>query len=300
MGRARLLVLIVVTQFWIHELRAQPDSLNRKRLNTVAVVGGVTYIGSMTALHQIWYDDYGRGSFRFFDDSDEWLGVDKAGHALTAYQISRYGYEVLCWTGLEDQKSAWWGTGVSLLFLTNIEVFDAFSEGWGFSWADFGANVAGAGLFLGQQLGWKEQRIFLKFSYAPTDLADYRPEILGSSDLSRVFKDYNGQTIWLSASPGTFLPERNRFPDWLCLSIGYGANNMLGARTNPEFNDDGNALPALEPYRQIYLSPDIDFTRIPTNSKFLRTAFDILGFLKIPAPALEFSQGQTTWHWLFF
>lgn len=275
------------------------DTLNRKRLNTVVAVGSAAYAGSMVGLHQMWYSDYESSGFRFFDDSDEWLGFDKAGHALTAYQISRYGYSVLKWTGLEERKSAWWGTGVSLLFLTNIEVFDGFSEGWGFSWSDFGANLAGAGLFIGQQLAWKEQKFVMKFSYSPTDYADLRPETLGYTDLSRVFKDYNGQTIWLSASPGSFM-SGSSFPEWLCVSIGYGGHNMLGGSFNPAFNEAGELLPSIEPYRQVYLSLDIDLTKIPTKSKFLRTALDVFGFLKIPAPAVEFTRGDSQWHWLHF
>lgn len=300
MKGATLLIGLICAAMVAAHSQVPPDSLNSKRLHTVAIAGGATYVGSMIVLHELWYDDYDTGSFQFFDDSDEWLGMDKAGHALTAYQVSRYGYEVLCWTGLEDRKSAWWGTGVSLLFMTNIEVFDAFSEGWGFSWADFGANLAGAGLFLGQQLGWREQRLMLKFSYSPTDLAEFRPETLGSTDLSRIFKDYNGQTIWLSGSPGTFMGESTDFPEWLCISFGYGANNMLGGHSNPTVNDAGDALPNLEPYRQLYLSLDIDLTRIPTNSKFLKSTFGIFGFLKVPAPAIEFSRGEAKWHWLHF
>jgi uncharacterized protein YfiM (DUF2279 family) len=300
MSRALLLLCLFLTLAATAQTEALPDSIKRKRLTAVAVAGGVVYTSSMVALHQMWYADYETGKFRFFDDSDEWLGMDKAGHALTAYQVSRYGYEVLSWSGLEDRKAAWWGTGVSLVFMTNIEVFDAFSEGWGFSWSDFGANLAGAGLFLGQQLAWEEQRLMLKFSYSPTDLAALRPETLGSSDLSRIFKDYNGQTIWLSASPGAFMGEGSFFPPWLCLSFGYGGHDMLGGSYNPAINDAGRPLPELEPYRQFYLSLDIDLTRIPTKSAFLRTAFDVFGFLKIPAPAVEFSRGEARWHWMHF
>ena len=38
--------------------------------------------------------------------------------------------------------------------------------------------------------------------------------------------------------------------------------------------------------RQFYLAPDIDFTKIPTRSRFLKTAFSVLNAFKFPAPAL--------------
>ena len=44
-------------------------------------------------------------------------------------------------------------------------------------------------------------------------------------------------------------------------------------------------------YRQWYLSPDIDFTKIKTNKKGLRVLFFALTAFKFPAPSLEFSKG---------
>jgi len=277
-----------------------PDTVNSKRLNAVAVTAGVGYLGSMSALYGLWYADYESTSFTFFDDSDEWLGMDKAGHALTAYQISRYGYGILRWTGLEERKSMWWSSGVSLLFLTNVEVFDAYSKGWGFSWSDFAANVSGAGLFVGQELLWQEQRMMLKFSYSESGFAEYRPELLGSSALEKILKDYNGQTVWLSVSPGSFLKNENVLPPWLCLSFGYGGQNMLGGSSNPELNDGGEALPELNRYRQYYMSLDVDLTKIKTKSRFLKSVFSTFAILKVPAPTIEVSQGKARWHWFYF
>ncbi len=282
------------------QVAADADSLNTNRLKAVSISAGVGYIGSMTALYGLWYADYESTSFTFFDDSDEWLGMDKAGHALTAYQISRCGYGILRWTGLEKRKSMWWSSGVSLLFLTNIEVFDAYSKGWGFSWGDFTSNVAGSGLFVSQELLWHEQRMMLKFSYSDSDLAQYRPELLGSNGLERIFKDYNGQTIWLSVSPGSFKNGNSVLPEWLCLSFGYGGQNMLGGSFNPEFNESGERLPPLNLYRQYYLSLDVDLTKIKTKSPLLKTLFSTFAILKVPAPTFEFSQGNTRWHWLYF
>lgn len=43
------------------------------------------------------------------------------------------------------------------------------------------------------------------------------------------------------------------------------------------------------PYRQYYLSLDIDLTKIKTRSKFVKTLGFLANSLKIPAPALQFS-----------
>ena len=48
-------------------------------------------------------------------------------------------------------------------------------------------------------------------------------------------------------------------------------------------------------------SADIDWTRIPTKSKALKTFFSLLNIIKIPFPAIEFNTArQVKWHWLMF
>lgn len=303
-GKIRFFTSVLFAWLLGHQVLAQShvdiDTLNSNRLKTVAIAAGVGYVGSMSALYGLWYANYESTSFTFFDDSDEWLGMDKAGHALTAYQISRSGYDILRWTGLQDQKSRWWSSGVSLVFLTNVEVFDAYSKGWGFSWSDFAANVSGAGLFVGQELMWQEQRMMLKFSYSESQLAELRPELLGSSGLEKIFKDYNGQTVWLSVSPGSFTNDQLGLPPWLCFSLGYGGHHMLGGSLNPKRNEAGEFLPELNRYRQYYLSLDVDLTKIQTNSRFLKSLFSAFSILKVPAPTLEISQGRVKGYWLYF
>lgn len=259
------------------------------------------YSASIIALNEMWYKDYPKSGFHFYNDNSSWLQIDKAGHALTSYQLGRYGYEVLRWTGMEEKPSIWIGGNMGLLFLTGVEILDGFSKEWGFSYGDFISNAGGTALFIGQQLAWGEQRASLKFSYSPSQYAQLRPETLGNGGLESVLKDYNGQTIWLSVNPSSFLAERERtFLPWLNVAIGYGGDGMLGGDSNPIANSDGEILPDINPYRQYYLSLDLDLTRIRTDSHFLKTLFSVVGFLKIPAPALEFSEGTLKWHWLHY
>ncbi len=56
-----------------------------------------------------------------------------------------------------------------------------------------------------------------------------------------------------------------------------------------------------DPYRQFYVSLDLDLTKISTNSKFLQTVFSVVNFIKIPAPTLEINtKGQIKFHYLYF
>ena len=279
-----------------------PDSsaIHKGRLIGVLAAQGTLYLASLTGLYFAWYKDYPQSSFHFFNDNNEWLGVDKLGHATTAYYISRIGYESYKWAGLRENQSAWFGGLLGFAYLLNIEILDGFSSGWGFSPGDFTANTLGCFLFVGQQLAWHEQRFFLKYSYHPTEYPQYRPDLLGSNFIQNLFKDYNGQTFWLSGNIYSFLPRSSRFPKWLNVAVGYGAEGMIGAGSNPEYYN-GQELPEFTRYQKFFLSMDVDLTRIRTRSKVLKGIFTVLSFIKIPFPALEFNtMGTVRFHYIYF
>lgn len=60
---------------------------------------------------------------------------------------------------------------------------------------------------------------------------------------------------------------------------------MTGGRENPSLNEAGESIPSFNRVREYYLSVDIDFESIHTNSKFLKTFFKIINCIKVPAPA---------------
>jgi hypothetical protein len=169
---------------------------------------------------------------------------------------------------------------------------DGFSEEWGASPSDIIANIAGTGFLIGQELLWKEQRISVKYSFHQTHFAKLRPTTLGENYFQQVLKDYNGQTYWLSANIWSF-DKKGTFPKWLNIALGYGAEEMLY----------GNSTKSIlyTPYRQFYLSLDLDLTKIKTKSNFLKSVFSVVNFIKIPAPTLEINtKGQCTFHYLYF
>ena len=71
------------------------DTLNTSRRNAVVLtevsLGTLTLLG----LDQLWYADYPRSKFHTINDSDEWLQMDKLGHAFSAYQLGKIGADVL-------------------------------------------------------------------------------------------------------------------------------------------------------------------------------------------------------------
>jgi uncharacterized protein YfiM (DUF2279 family) len=278
---------------------------HKKRIRFLAAGNVLAYTGSMLALNEIWYKDYPRSSFHFFNDNNEWQRVDKAGHAFSAYVASRASMEMWRWAGLKRKQRIWIGGMSGALYQTVIETLDGFSAEWGWSWGDFAANMVGSGLVIGQELAWDEQRINLKYSthhtkYPAGHLRERADHLFGKSFGERMFKDYNAQTIWLSANLKSFLKTSN-LPPWLNLAFGYGGDGMFDANENTWTDAASNMFDRrdIPRYRQFYLAPDIDLTRIKTSSKFLKVILFILNTFKFPAPALELSQGKLRAHLLY-
>jgi hypothetical protein len=246
----------------------------------------------MAGLYHLWYAGYPQGSFRFFNDNGEWKQMDKGGHLLTCYHIGRFGIDLVRWTGLKDKTAIWLGGSFGLIFMSTVEVFDGFSSEYGFSWGDELANTLGAASAISQELLWKEQRFTWKVFYTNTGMAKYRPDQLGSTLTERLIKDYNGHTFWLSANISAFLPKESKFPRWIALAGGYGAQGMTGSFSNPTIDSQGNPIPHFNRFRQYYFSIDIDLTRIRTRSKLLKTVFNAVRFIKIPSPTLEFNSTE--------
>ncbi len=280
--------------------------INRKRLYLISGIHVAGYPGTMYLLSEAWYQDFPRTTFHTFNDAKEWLQVDKVGHAWTAYNIAKYSKGMWLWAGIDDKKAAWLGSFSSLGYQTILEILDAHSTEWGWSWSDMGANVMGIGTYLSQEITWKEQRVQFKFSthrnrYAP-DLNTRANALYGNTLPARLLKDYNGQTYWLSMNLKSFTIAGN-LPPWLNISVGYGAKGLFGGFENIGLDKSGNMIfnrPDIKRERQWYIAPDIDFTKIKTNKKLVRSAFSFLNMLKMPAPALELSGGKIKGRLLVF
>lgn len=267
----------------------QAASPNKGRIIGVSSSVGGIWAGSMIALQTVWYANGSSGTFQFYDDSKNWLQMDKAGHVYTAYQLNRLTKDLYRWSGVDQKKATWIGFGVSLGYQTTLEVLDGFSDEWGWSWADFGSNVLGASMYSAQELIWEEQRILPKFSYSPSPFAALRPEVLGSTFSESLLKDYNGQTYWLSVSPGRFFPE-SKIPKWACFSIGYSAHEKLVGSESTYYDALSNTTYSEQ--REFLFSLDIDFSALPIKRPWLRTLVKQFNYLKVPFPTLLYRDGN--------
>jgi hypothetical protein len=276
--------------------KSQDDSvrLNKKRLIPLVTGVNLAYAGSLIYLNQVWYKNQPRTSFHFFDDNAEWLQIDKAGHFTTSFHESIFAIEALKWCGVKRKKAIVFGSLAGLLYQTPIEIFDGYSSAYGASIGDEIANAGGSLLVLGQYLLWDEIRFQPKFSFHRTGFAALRKDnILGNNIGEQIFKDYNGQTYWMSFNIQSFLKNReNKFPHWLNLAIGYGGSDMIYARKYQNRNA------GLTPFRQYYLSFDVDMRYVKTRKKWIRYILYPLNFIHIPFPSVEFNKKGINFHLL--
>ncbi|NOT38311.1 MAG: DUF2279 domain-containing protein [Saprospiraceae bacterium] len=289
------------------------DSFNKKRFYLASGFSAVSYSAFASGLYFAWYNKNKQIGFHTFDDKAEWKYMDKIGHSYTSYLQTSLVYNGAQWVGMKDRNSLYWALGLSNLFQTTIEVMDGFSDRWGFSWTDIGANLGGNAFFLSQHFLWKEQKFLLKFSSHKISYSSNDPEIITRvSELyserlaERLLKDYNGQTYWLSFNPvHLFTKEKTFWPEYLNVAFGYGVDGLLGARANSWTNDEGKEIridPSVFPRRnQYYLSLDINLSKIPVKNHFLKSIFSVINIIKIPAPTLELnSMNNLKFHFFYF
>ena len=188
-------------------------------------------------------------------------------------------------------------------------MLDGFSTKWGFSVGDIAFNTGGLVLLAAQEFAWQDQRITLKFSAHPVrhsntllipdndgpsrSSEDRAKELYGSKFYETFLKDYNGQTIWASFNIHSFLKNKDtKIPQWLNLAVGYGVENLYGGFSNTWQTDNYNYTVSpidLPRRRQLFLSFDIDFTRLKSRSPFVKGLLIALNALKFPAPTLEWN-----------
>ena len=276
------------------------DKFNQARFNTVVITEtALTTIG-LIGLNYLWYKKFPHSRFHLFNDGKEWMNMDKAGHATTAYNMSNLQYNMMRWSGVKNNTSIWVGGLTALGFQTIIEILDGYSNKWGFSVTDMLANVLGTTLFMSQQFAYNEQRVQMKFSFHKTIYPAYYPAGLGKNNWHRWLKDYNGQTYWLTINPSSFMKTNTGFPRWLNASIGYGAEGMIGANNNPSVIN-GKAIPYFERYRQYYFSLDADLNRIDMKNTSPKALLSLPRLIKMPFPAIEISKhAPVKYHWLYF
>jgi len=275
--------------FW--EPAAEFDKARFYGLNGTAFV---LYGGLLLGLNEYWYSDFEKSPFHFFNDNKEWNQIDKVGHVWTAYTETMTMTELYSWSGLDRKKAVLWGAGAGFLFQSSIELLDGYNERWGASPGDIIANALGTGMFLSQELIWKEQKFLLKFGLGFKNYEEFDSNIqtrmrslYGTSIAERILKDYNAQSYWLSFRPKS-VGFCTNCPEWLALSVGYSADNLFGGFENEW--EDGEVFYSFNHIpreRSLLIGPDVRFQAIKTKKRGVKILLKFLDVFKFPFPSIE-------------
>lgn len=280
--------------------------LHKKRLIGVTTGTLGAYTALMTGVGFAWYGNQPLSGFRWFDDSKEWLQIDKTGHWFAPYFITTYSYEMLRWSGMKNTPAALTAGAFGFISLSLMEIPDGMHPKYGASWSDIVFNFAGAAFATSQYLLWKEQRILTKYSFHAVNyprgaLRDRAYSLFGNNFIERILKDYNGITMWLSFNLHSF--NHKIKPAWLNIAFGYAAGNLYGGFENKWTDANGvfHDRTDLKQYRRFFISIDADYTRIKTRTRAGKVILQVLNIVKLPMPALEVNTlGQVVFHPMYF
>jgi hypothetical protein len=259
-------------------------TLTKKHL---AILITAVYLTSLLWLSSVWYNTY--TGFHFFDDIFEWEYLDKFGHFFASFYLGLFFYEVFGDAeSLDPPRQKKWFCFAGFVLLLPIEILDGFSMNYGASPADLLANGLG-GLFC----YWRASSTVIsglrpKFSFHATTLSIIRPDLLGANFSQQIIKDYNGQTYWLSLDVNKIFHTRV-MPDWLMVTVGYGAEGMLGGHDNVWKTSAGEVkdFSSLARSKRILISVDLHVGFLRKKNLLFCYLLAPFVLIKFPAPAIE-------------
>ena len=279
-ARRAAAAILAITSFIITRDPACAQDTSCVKPVRLAIVSGVT-LGTVIPVHiyqqNAWWQGP-RGPFRFENDWSYALNVDKLGHMYAGFILARTFGSMLEWSGFSEHTSTFYGSVLGLSYQMYVEVEDGFHRVYGFSPGDAFFNVLGATIPLAQWTFPVLRNFTLKYSYWPSPRYEHE---LKAGQARAFIDDYQGTTVWLGIDPHFFLGERiaEAVPPWLGLAFGVGARDLTG-------NGEGR--------RQATLALDYNFSRIRTESEFLRTVFTLADFVHLPAPGIRLDGKRVT------
>jgi hypothetical protein len=254
----------IATDTFQDHLYVKPDYL------VLGAIGGV-FLGSGIAVHiyqrNAWWKDQ-RHTFRFNNDWDYALGIDKVGHfyagSLLAHAFSA-GLEA---GDISAEKSAIYGSIASFLFELYVEIEDGYGPNWGFSPGDAVGDFLGAAFTLGQYYVPFLKNFHPRFSYIPTQ--KYRDGLHPGN----MIDDYEGQKYWMAFRMKNLLPEvvSQYWPSFLMLSVGMGVKGLDGS---------GGGT------REFYIAFDLDAEELPLYGRGWQFVKNTLNYFHFPMPGIR-------------
>lgn len=140
-------------------------------------------------------------------------GADKVGHFWSTYATSHLFSYVYRWWDFEAEQANTLGALSGLGVQTLMEVGDAFSGDFGFSYEDALMNVAGAGAaYILGKYPWLSDKIAFRLEYRPESFSDLTGDLL---------TEYERQRYLIALKLGGFEMFKDSYLSYLELHAGY-------------------------------------------------------------------------------
>ena len=269
----------------------QAAIIHKGRLWTVGATSLLTLGSTYVYLERTWWN--GKGVPFHIDEGRDLTyasGLDKVAHLMGGAFVSEAYYRAFRWAGVSTRKAELLAFGSAAFVELSIELKDAYSPTYGFSWRDVTAGTLGGLWPMAQRQSGFLRDAQWKVSYWQQTPKYFKARGIPLQRFS--IDDYINQTYWFSFSPKHFGSHswKRVWPNWLQMSIGMG----LEADT---WNLNGDGLGGRHEW---YVSPDIDLTKlIKPRTAIGKIALHVLKYIKIPAPTLQIGP-KLHWYWFYF
>jgi hypothetical protein len=245
-------------------------------------VGSV--IASGVAVHfaryePLWKDHY--TSFYFREDFSYARNQDKLLHFYGSGLGSVISTKALSWAGYDEQDAVLCGAATSLAFFTFMKMEDGHIDYLGFDRVDELANLLGAGYPLAQYyVPWLKS-----FTPKGSYVASPNTVVASEQKLPSFLEDHEGQKFWMGITVHDLLPKnlQEYWPSILGLAAGYTVRGLNTPHS----------------YHETIIALDLDLRKLPGDSAFLKTMWEMLNYIHLPMPAVRVSQ-SAIWYGLYF
>jgi len=274
----------------IPPITSQPPLITprQKRFRTGLLISGFT-LGTALYGAVAWWDDstsnFQMRHERWFEEDTPNGGADKLGHAFSFYVSTRLMTSGFQWAGHDKHQAVQIAGLTSAILSLGVEVFDGFTQEYGFSSEDLIMNLGGIGVasLLENYPAWDEV-IDVRLQYWPSDDARRLKEY-------DVVADYSGQTYLLIAkASGIPVLRQNQWLRYLELAVGYGTRGYQptdGTGTQPTERNlyYGLSLNLSQILNDWVFKPD-DSTLAHRKSNMQNITQGVLEYLQMPGTAL--------------
>ena len=227
----------------------------------------------------LWKDHY--TSFYFREDFSYARNQDKLLHFYGSGLGSVISTKALSWAGYDERDAVLYGAATSLVFFTFMKIEDGHIDYLGFDRVDELANLLGAGYPLAQYyIPWLKS-----FTPKGSYVASPNTVVASEQKLPSFLEDHEGQKFWMGITVHDLLPKnlQEYWPSILGLAAGYTVRDLNTPHS----------------YHETIIALDLDLRKLPGDSAFLKTMWEMLNYIHLPMPAVRVSQ-SAIWYGLYF